>query len=306
MKKYYYLNSIVFILFIFSIRGLRAQEIVSLSSHLSTQYSSKNVEEKISYNDAGEVISISGVTEPSMSVYLPDPRNATGTAVVILPGGALRFLSWENEGTKVAKWLNEKGIAAFILKYRLDNSEMQMGQGNMPPMMLSLKVDQFDQLENANANPSPSEHSTLVADNAGNDAQEAIRVVRERAEEWGIDNDKVGFLGFSAGGAVALDAIIRNQESETMPNFIASIYGPSTIDVTVPSPIPPLFIATAADHMNVAAGCLALFTTWKHAGGEAEIHIYGKGKSAFGMTQKNLPSDSWIDSFYLWLKSGGF
>ena len=283
-----------------------AQEVISLNYNTESITSDPSTEEKISYSEDGEITGISNVTKPSMSVYLPDPTIATGTAVVVLPGGALRFLSWENEGTKVAKWLNGKGITAFILKYRLDNTEMEMGAGNMPPMMMSLTVDQFDQLKNANANPSTDPQSIQVANRAGKDAQEAIRVIRERASEWNINPDHIGYLGFSAGGGVALNAIITNRNEETMPNFIGSIYGPSLVDVVVPNPAPPLFVATAADHMNVAAGCLALFTTWKKAGGEAEMHLYGKGKGAFGMKKQDLPSDNWIDHFYGWLQAEDF
>ncbi len=286
--------------------GSVAQEVIELNAHLSAEDKNSTIEEVIEYAEDGSISRMSMVTQPSMTAYLPDPEIATGTAVIVMPGGAMRFLSWVNEGTKVASWLNEKGIAAFILKYKLDTSEMQMGQGAMPPMRMSLTIDQFDQLENANANPSTDPHSVVVANNAGDDAMEAIRIIRERSQEWNIDKDKVGYLGFSAGGGVALNAVVRNSNIETMPNFIGSIYGPSIIDVVVPNPAPPLFLATAADHMNVAAGCLAVFTSWKKAGGEAEFHIYGKGRGAFGMTQQNLPSDSWIDSFYLWLQSGGF
>ena len=302
MKK---LISYLFFAFAFMAQT-EAQEVVSLKYNTASTTIDTSIEENISYSEDGDIIGISNVTTPSMSVYLPDPAIATGTAVVVLPGGALRFLSWENEGTKVANWLNSKGIAAFILKYRLDNTEMGMGSGSMPPMMMSLTVDEFDQLENANANPSSNPESLQVVNRAAEDAQEAIRVIRERASEWTINPDHIGYLGFSAGGGVALNAIIANRNQETMPNFIGSIYGPSLVDVVVPNPAPPLFIATAADHMNVAAGCLALFTTWKKAGGEAEMHLYGKGKGAFGMTKQGLPSDDWIEHFYGWLQAEDF
>ncbi len=307
MKNIFFKKSIIVGTLIITFFKISAQEIIPLTSHLPVDGDESTVVEKMSFSDNGSIVAISGVTKPSMTVYLPKPEIATGTAVIILPGGALRFLSWENEGTKVAEWLNSKGIAAFILKYRLDNSEMKMAQsGSMPPMKMQLTVEQFNKIEKANANPSTDPGSVIVANNAGDDAMEAVRVIRKRAKEWSVNPDKIGFLGFSAGGGVALDAVIRNDKEETKADFVGTIYGPSLIDVAVPSEAPPLFIATASDHMNVAAGCLALFTTWKRAGGEAEIHLYGKGKGAFGMTKQNLPSDEWIDSFYTWLKSEGF
>jgi acetyl esterase/lipase len=178
--------------------------------------------------------------------------------------------------------------------------------GQPPAMTLRLTVDQFGQLNNANANPSNDPQMNKVLEMAAGDAREAIRIIRTRAGEWKVNPGRVGYMGFSAGGGVALGAVVGNPDKGTMPDFIGSAYGPSLIDVVVPSPAPPLFIATAADHMNVAAGCMALFMAWKKAGGEAEIHLYGKGKGAFGMTQQGLPSDTWIDSFYTWLVSEGF
>lgn len=88
-----------------------------------------------------------------------------------------------------------------------------------------------------------------------------------------------------------------------MPDFMATIYGPALEDVVVPTAPPPLFIATCADHMNVPAGCLALFKAWKRKGAEAELHIYGKGKGGFGMLQQNQPSDEWVNTFYRWVNS---
>lgn len=308
MNSYMFKKHSLICLFIGFVFVAGAQEMIPLNSHLPDVYGESTIEERINYTEDGNIAGISGVTKPSVAVYLPKPENATGTAVIVMPGGAMRFLSWEYEGTKVAEWLNSKGIAAFILKYRLDNSDMQAGQqGNMPAMMMQLTVDQFDQIKNANTNPSSDPNSFVVANNAGDDAMEAIRFVRENASKWGVDVNSVGYLGFSAGGGVALNAVVRSDDKKTAPDFVATIYGPSLIDVVVPKPAPPLFIATAADHMNVAAGCLALFTEWKKVGGEAEIHIYGKGNRAFsGMRKQNLPSDEWYNSFYIWLKSEGF
>lgn len=283
--------------------AINAQEVVMLNSHLTNNEGAGASTEKITYAENGTVTGISNVTSPSIAVYLPDPAIATGTAVVVLPGGALRFLSWDNEGVRVAEWLNSKGIAAFVLKYRLDNREMKQPGVNPPSMQLRLTIDQFDQLKNANANPSDDPESVIVVNRAAADAREAIRVIRERFGEWKINPYRVGYLGFSAGGGVAINAIVNNENPETMPDFIGTIYGPSLVDVRVPSPAPPLFIATAADHMNVAAGCLALFLTWEKAGAEADLHVYGKGKGAFGMTQQGLPSDEWIQDFYIWLVS---
>lgn len=297
---------IIFALILISTQlGLQAQEVIQLNKTIDASIDD-SVQEKITFSSQGDITGISDVTSPSMTVYLPDPSIATGIAVVILPGGALRFLSWENEGTKVARWLNAKGIAAFVLKYRLFTSVMQSKSGPQQPMTLRLTVDQFDQVRNANTNLSNNPQMLKVLNMASGDAREAIRIVRQQAGKWNINPAKVGFLGFSAGGGVAINAIVGNDEKAAMPNFVGTIYGPSLVDVLVPQPAPPMFIATNANHMNVAAGCLALFTVWKKAGGNAEIHVYDKGVGPFGMDKKGAPSDTWIDSFYEWLKANEF
>lgn len=263
-----------------------------------------SIEEKVTKTNNGSIDVISEVTIPTLTAYLPEPSKATGTAVVILPGGALRFLSWDMEGVKLAKWLNEKGIATFILKYRLANSSMKRTAPTGAPLRLS--VFEADKLVNANANPLKDSVSVKVIKMAAEDTRTAIRLVRENAAKWNINPRKIGCVGFSAGGGVELSAAMHNTDQLTMPGFMATIYGPALEDVVVPTPAPPLFIATCADHMNVAAGCLALFETWKKAGGEAEIHLYGKGKGGFGMIKQNQPSDEWVNSFYTWLISEGF
>ncbi len=298
----------IFVAIAFVVAGMmqsNAQEVINLYDGVPPGNEGSPVTEKVTRAEDGTVTMISDVTVPTLSVYLPDAEIATGTAVIILPGGGLRLLSWDMEGVKLAKWLNERGIAAFILKYRLFTSGMKPNAipGAKP---LSVAVYEADQLVNANANPSGDSQVSKVLEMAAGDCRKALSMVRTNAAKWRINPAKVGCIGFSAGGGVELSAVIGNSDKATQPDFLATIYGPALADVVVPQPAPPLFIATAADHRNVAAGCLALFETWKKAGGEAEIHLYGKGKAGFGMTKQNLPSDGWVDSFYTWLQSGGF
>jgi len=304
MKKIWANTTILILLLFATAFKILAQQTVFLSDTVNKD---QLEQEKITRGENGEITGISNVNVPSMTVYLPDNKIATGTGVIVLPGGALRFLSWENEGTKVAKSLNEKGIAAFVLKYRLNNEPMEIpATGKLPPMKMMLTVDQFDQIENANTNPSDDPKMIEVLNLADDDVKKALQIIRNRTDEWNINPEKIGYLGFSAGGGVALGAVSGNNAKECLPDFIATIYGPSLIDVVVPSPAPPMFIATAADHMNVAAGCLALFTEWKKAGGEAELHIYGKGNRAFGMSETGSTSDKWMEHFCTWMASEGF
>jgi acetyl esterase/lipase len=282
-----------------------AQEVIKLYDGVPPGNSPTTIEEKVTKTANGSIDVISEVTIPTLTAYLPSPSNATGTSVVILPGGALRFLSWDMEGVKLAQWLNERGIAAFILKYRLRTSDMKQ---ITPPAGAPLRaaVYESDKLIHANANPLKDSVSSRVIHLAAEDTRQAIRIIRKNAAKWNVSPEKLGCIGFSAGGGVALSAAMYKTDRSAMPGFIATIYGPALEDVVVPNSVPPLFIATCADHMNVAAGCLALFESWKRAGGEAEIHLYGKGKGGFGMIKQNQPSDEWVNSFYRWLLSEGF
>jgi acetyl esterase/lipase len=173
-------------------------------------------------------------------------------------------------------------------------------------MAFARNVTEFGQFEKANANPSKDTASLDYIYKAATDAQEALRLVRTHAAEWHVDPHKVGFLGFSAGGGVALAAVIRNTDPVTMPAFLATAYGPSLVDVVVPAGAPPVFICTNADHMNVAAGCLALFLEWKKAGVPAELHIFEKGKAGFSLDKSGTSSDMWNEAFFAWLKGEGF
>jgi acetyl esterase/lipase len=201
---------------------------------------------------------ITNVSDPSLTVFLPDAAIATGAAAVIAPGGALRALAFDNEGVKLAAWLNERGIAGFVAALA---------------EVLALAVA---------------------------DAQAALKLVRSRAGEWGIDRERVGIIGFSAGGGVAVGTALA-ERSDASPDFLVSVYGPSLQDVNVPARAPPLFIAVGATHFNVTNGCLALFAAWKAAGKPAEIHVYDGISAGFGMSKRGHPVDGWTDRLYEWL-----
>jgi acetyl esterase/lipase len=242
---------------------------------------------------------VTNVSDPTLTVYLPKPSLATGAAVVVAPGGALRLLSLDNEGTKVAEWLNGLGIAAFVLKYRtlqLENPSTPFPRPNAdgpPPRELDIR--------NANANPAPDNAAlTEVLGMGVADAQQALRLVRRNADAWRIDPERVGLMGFSAGGGVAVAAALAPR-GDASPDFLVSLYGPSLVDVNVPEHAPPLFIAVGNAHFNVTNGCLALFAAWKAAGKPAELHVYDQVSAGFGMTKRGLPVDGWTDRLHEWL-----
>jgi acetyl esterase/lipase len=132
------------------------------------------------------------------------------------------------------------------------------------------------------------------------DAQAALRLVRRRASEWRVDPQRVGIIGFSAGGGVAVGTALA-LKSDASPDFLVSVYGPSLQDVNVPAHAPPLFIAVGATHFNVTNGCLALFAAWKAAGKPAEIHVYDGISAGFGMTKRGHSVDGWTERLYEWL-----
>jgi len=245
---------------------------------------------------------VTNVSDPTLSVYLPDPEFATGTAVVIAPGGALRALAWDNEGVRVAEWLNSKGIAGFVLKYRTLQQDPAVPRGPIPGLRdVGDGPSEELVIRNANANPAPDNAAlTEVLEMASADAAEALRLIRRNATDWRVDPSRVGIMGFSAGGGVAVRATLEEQ-SDAYPNFLISVYGPSLTDVQVPEHAPPLFIAVGSTHFNVTNGCLALFAVWKAAGKPAEIHVYDGVSAGFGMSQRGLPVDHWTDRLHEWM-----
>ena len=279
-----------------------------------------NEADKVTYDEAGGIQGISGTNEAAIKVFLPVAEKNTGAAVIICSGGALMFHSWGNDVEKMATWLNERGVAVIGLKYRLrqmparPQRPVDAGQarptppagGNPMPMRLQLPdITGFDQLKAANASPDQSGRPDPSLDAAVDDAFRTIRLVRAHASEWGIDPQKVGYLGYSAGGGVAIGATLK-ADAETRPSFLASCYGPSLTEVVVPENAPNLFIAVRAQHNNVAAGMLALFLEWKKAGAHAEMYIYDDGQGPFGPGDDTTTSGAWREHFYRWMLSNGW
>lgn len=255
--------------------------------------------ETVTTSPSGDRV-ISNVREPTLTVFLPDPAIANGAAAVIAPGGALRVLGFDNEGVKVAEWLNARGIAAFVLKYRTLQVDPDAPRA-APPAGFAGPGRTELVITNANANPAPDDAALSdVLRFAIADAQVALTLIRRNAEEWKVDPTRVGIIGFSAGGGVAIGTALA-AEGEAYPDFLVTLYGPSLMDVNVPDYAPPLFIAVGNNHFNVTNGCLALFGAWKAAGKPAELHIYDQVNGGFGMTPRGLPVDGWIERMHEWL-----
>lgn len=240
---------------------------------------------------------------PLIEVYLPKKELANGCAVVLCPGGAMRWLSWESDVVRMASFLNEHGITAVGLRYHLNKGQMPQGM-KMPATVDVTHPDQFPQ---ADANPMHNAYGDSIIRLAAEDGKAAIRMVREHADEWHINKDRVGYLGFSAGGGVAIAALMSATAIER-PDFICTCFGPSLMPVNVAADAPPLLIMTRADHPNVAAGLVALFMEWKKAGANAELHMYGDGKGPYELMPETgkTTTETWSRQLIQWLKAKGF
>jgi hypothetical protein len=260
--------------------------------------------ERITEGPGGSKI-YSNVVNPTLTVYLPSSTKANGAAVILCPGGAMRMLGFA-ETERAAEWLNSKGIAAFILKYRVvpdppSAAGVERPVGSFRSGFQGMVGNElsFKEILNrrGNANPAPDDPMQLkIIAMAISDGQQAIRILRRDAGQYHIDPKRVGILGFSAGGGVAVGTAVT-ESSDGYPDFVASIYGPSLVDVSVPKLGAPLFIAVMDGHFNVTNGCMALFTLWKEARRPVEIHVYDHANGP----ASGMPVASWIDRFYDWL-----
>ena len=239
---------------------------------------------------------VRNVTNPTLTVFLPDPKINTGTSVIVCPGGALHVLAIDHEGYDVARWLNAKGIAAFVLKYRLRDTP----EDDIESEAYMQKIMASDDTMRA--------FSSQVQPIILEDAQQAIRIVREHAAAWNLEPDRVGIMGFSAGGFVTASLALEHN-AQTRPAFAAPIYAAVWEDVIAPDNAPPLFVTLASDDgfgEFMISSSLKLYRAWQKAGFSAELHAYSSGGHGFGMKTQGLPSDAWIKRFYDWLKVQGF
>lgn len=220
------------------------------------------------------------VVTPTLTAYLPERSKATGTGVIIAPGGAFVALAISLESTEVARWLQERGIAAFVLKYRIMEKR---GEG----IPANMNMDEAGKYGIA-------------------DGIQSLKVVRQRAAEWGVSPDRVGFMGFSAGAMVTSGALLQ-QDAAARPNFAAMIYGaPFGKMPDIPAKLPPMFLAWAQDDEVALQPVVRFHGALTTAGHKPEVHIFSSGGHGFGMRKQGASSDHWIDSFYYWLEAQGF
>ncbi|TWT23814.1 alpha/beta hydrolase [Luteimonas marina] len=235
------------------------------------------------------------VTQATLTPFLPEAGKATGAAVIVAPGGGFRSLSMENEGWDVARALAERGVAAFVLKYRLNQTPEDL-EGFAQSIRDMLAGPRPTRRADA-----PEAIEALRPQIA--DARAAFALVRSRAEEWGVDRDRIGMIGFSAGAMLTMATTLAGEDAR--PAFIANIYGPLSA-IQVPADAPPLFVALAADDGLFAGSGFDLIENWRAAGRPVEFHFYERGGHGFGMYPKDTTSTGWFDAYVRWLAMHGY
>lgn len=240
------------------------------------------------------------ITTATLTPFLPEPGKANGAAVIVAPGGGFMWLSMGNEGWEVAEALAKQGIAAFVLKYRLH------------PTAESL--DEFSAWMNRPRTPPPAETANASSDaalprppqrdltNQLQDAEAAYAMIVKRAKEWGVDTNRIGMIGFSAGAGLTMHSTLNSKTMKLA--FIGPIYG-GMGPVEVPKDAPPMFNVIATDDF-LFRGQFGVIESWYKAGIPVEFHLYQNGGHGFGLGNPNRTSNRWFDAFIHWLNVNGF
>lgn len=242
---------------------------------------------------------ITDVTRPTVSVFRPPEGRSTGTGVLICPGGGYWNLAWDLEGEEVAAWLNSAGVTGFVVKYRVPRRPGQPEELPAPGPLL--------------------------------DAQRALSLVRSRAGDFGIDPKRIGVMGFSAGGHLAVATATRfDRRAYTpvdeidrvscRPDFAVAVYPgyfieqrPAGVEINkdvlapymrIPKDTPPVFLVHASDDPVAGAeNSVAMYLALRRAGVAAELHVYARGGHGFGVRRSDLPCSTWTDRCLEWLKN---
>lgn len=239
------------------------------------------------------------ITTATLTPFLPAPGTANGAAVIVAPGGGFSWLSMGNEGWEVAEALAKQGIAAFVLKYRLnptpeslDDFTAWMNRPRTAPTPSSAN--------SVGTSPTPPPQRNLS--NQLEDAEAAYAMIIDRAKEWGVDTNRIGMIGFSAGAGLTMHSTLHSKTMKLA--FIGPIYGGMGA-VEVPENAPPMFNVIATDDF-LFLGQTGVIESWYKAGKPVEFHLYQNGGHGFGLGNPNRTSNRWFDAFMYWLEVNGF
>ena len=248
-------------------------------------------------NETPAIIRVSNVTVPSLAVYQPAPEKATGACVVIFPGGGYHILAYNHEGTEIAEWFNTFGVTAVVVKYRVPRR------------------------------PDQAKHLAPLQD-----AQRAVRLVRQNAEAWNIDPDRIGVLGFSAGAHLTLMAATNYAEKvyepvddadalSARPNFAAPIYLayargeqadmrkvdlPLDDNITITPQTPPMFLSVTDDDPVGSMGSVMVYAKMVENKVPCELHVFVKGGHGYGIRPGGGPAAEWNILCEKWMREMGF
>lgn len=241
----------------------------------------------------GTDYAVRNVTRATVTPFLPTADKATGAAVIVAPGGAFMALALEHEGWKVARWLADHGVAAFVLKYRLNRTPSDLAAAGA-------YIDQRmrDSMKDPAALPTISEPRATL------DALAALKMVRAGAKAWGVDPARVGMIGFSAGAMTVMNATLEGKGADR-PAFIGYIYGPMQAR-DVPVDAPPMFAAIAADDSLFGAQPYAVIDSWRRAKRPVEFHAYERGDHGFGMGWPGTTATGVLPQFRDWMAMHGW
>lgn len=234
------------------------------------------------------------ISTATLTPFLPEKGKANGAAVIVAPGGGFRWLSMGNEGWEVAQALADRGIAAFVLKYRLQPTPESL-DGFRESMERTFAAA-ADTSGRATTPPSWDLSNQLK------DAEAAYALIVKRAEEWGVDTSRLGMIGFSAGAGLTMYCTLNSKLMEL--DFIGPVYG-GMGPVEVPGNAPPMFNVIASDDF-LFRGQFGVIESWFKAGRPVEFHLYQNGGHGFGLGNPDRTSNRWFDSFIHWLEVNRF
>jgi acetyl esterase/lipase len=241
----------------------------------------------------GKHFVVRNVTRPTLTAFLPDPDKATGAAVIVAPGGAYMLLAIGPEGWEVAKRLNERGIAAFVLKYRV-----------MPTPVGEAEASAFMNDKVKKGLPDPKKQPTLQYPPSTDDGLTALALIRQNAAKYGVDPKRVGMIGFSAGAMTSLNTVMSAKPGAG-PDFFGYIYGPQAT-VRVPKDAPPMFSAIAFDDPLFPTMGFPIAAAWHKAKRPVEVHAYERGGHGFGLGLQGTTTTLLLDQFVAWMDMHGF
>ena len=270
------------------ITSLNAQEKIRLEYQ---EWGLKSYKENRVLVSEQEGIWLDNISKPEMDIYRAKGNSITDKAVIICPGGGLFFSAYEKEGVKLAKKLSLNGITAIVLKYRT-----YPRKGSVIDWTKTI----WDKPQMA------IDSAKIILPYSSKDAMTAIEVMRKNAPKYNINPNKIGLMGFSAGGAVTMETAY-NSTQKNQPNFIAPIY--PWMDIVekqeVPSNKPPAFITCANDDdfKEIPLSSEQIYQDWIKADAKVELHMFSKGGHGFGMNELNSPVDRWSQLLIDWILS---